>query len=993
VSLLLLLAPAKVPVAYSQFTGTNGAAWGSEWTVGAQSASSTQTIDTNRGKQITGAAGGYTDWMASYLNFGTVQNGTVIGTFATTNVATEHYGDVMFRSTDNLTSGNGYALDFTPASSVFEIGKYVSGSYSAIAGATVSFTYANNTVYNWKIDFSGSTLRAKIWTGAEPTAWNITITDTTYTAAGRVGLAVYGGAAATAHTCYWDDIVVWDSILSQPVTDLAGLVDSAAFAAGSVDIDVAYPTDQTVLARGSVALDLTGPTDPVAFLVAPAPLEPVGTTDSVVIARGLVALDPVTLTDPVDLGGAVYTDLANPTDVAALGISPVALDLAYPTDPTVLARGSVVLDLTGPTDSALVVHGLAPVEPAGLVDLTIVEHGLVPVDSAGLTDSAAEDTSTGPFNFTVTPVEPAGLVDSATFAISTVVTDLAVLTDGQALNRTAVATDLAYPTDPTVVLAQHFQIPMDAGYPTDSITWGWGSSPVENAGLVDSATFVLGRGVVTTEDAGTTDSWRADRAYSYTDLTGSTDVPSLGPTFAIVDSSAATDFATGQGSTFFVQTPTDSAGVTDAPSLALALSPTSENAGLTDPTTVTPGRQVAGQDIAWPTDPVSLGFTDVQEDSAGITDPVRLTFGLGPVESVTMVEQQVWDRAHFFSDPAVSTDPTVVSQGFGVLVTDVASTGGSDPAVIGKTWAVASTDDAGVGEYYPWLAHGLGPIDSAGLSDPWIGAPGREEPAGVTDLVTLALGEVDLDNAGVGDPVTVAMGGGLYTQDQGGVSDSISLARGLGVADTGSPTDLAATLRFNDQQATDGAGSVDTTTWGRWSVVEDFPIVQDSIARSYATVTSDAGGTGDFATYDRASATAERTGTTDPVSIGQQPARADSAGLQDQAVIVVTVAYADTNLVRVTDPVIVSAGYKITVLDSSGVRDFGGVANGILRLVTVEGSLAPQERVLAHLADPGRLAGLLGLPVPIVAQMAAQGRISVVLAEPPRIVAILEAQP
>lgn len=188
------------------FTGTNGAAWsGTYWTTAKRSGASASTIDTNRGKQALSTSGNYTDYETQRHLNGNVQDGMLEGTinWPTDN---EQFNQIWFRGESAL-QNNGYFFSIEPSYNNIRFYKRVGGTQTAL-GSNTAFTLAAGTTYNWKVEWTGSTLRAKVWTGSEPGAWTVSITDTSFTAAGHSGLGTDGGLAATAYTVFWDDVTL-----------------------------------------------------------------------------------------------------------------------------------------------------------------------------------------------------------------------------------------------------------------------------------------------------------------------------------------------------------------------------------------------------------------------------------------------------------------------------------------------------------------------------------------------------------------------------------------------------------------------------------------------------------------------------------------------------------------------------------------------------------------------------------------------------------------
>lgn len=226
-------------MATSDFTGTNGAAWPSEWTVGQSTGSSSATIDTNRGKMTLSQAGGYTDRRTQRLNLvASTADIVTEGTFMVPNLTSEVFGQSWVRcSTDVATDG--YFLSLSPFYGDIGLFKRVGGAQTQL-GAAVAFTWAANTITNWKLEATGTTIRAKVWSsGGEPGSWTISRTDSSHSA-GFIGLSLDGGASTSQpYVCYWDNFT-YPSTISQA----SGTIPATSTVTGSVTAKM--PTSGTV---------------------------------------------------------------------------------------------------------------------------------------------------------------------------------------------------------------------------------------------------------------------------------------------------------------------------------------------------------------------------------------------------------------------------------------------------------------------------------------------------------------------------------------------------------------------------------------------------------------------------------------------------------------------------------------------------------------------------------------------------------------------------
>lgn len=194
-----LIVRKRAPFTTETWTGANGAAWPGVWTTTPNGG--TVDIQSNAGRILTAAAG--------YSTATAKQTGLATGDLLvqlTLSSTAEQYHFIYFR--DDL-AGNYYRAVVTPTD--VGIQKSVSGSTSYITSSG-PVTLASGTPYWVRVDWVGSALKVRLWTvgSAEPASWTNTATDTTYTAAGSLGLGVSSGSAATAITSTWDNLTVQD---------------------------------------------------------------------------------------------------------------------------------------------------------------------------------------------------------------------------------------------------------------------------------------------------------------------------------------------------------------------------------------------------------------------------------------------------------------------------------------------------------------------------------------------------------------------------------------------------------------------------------------------------------------------------------------------------------------------------------------------------------------------------------------------------------------
>ena len=119
----------------------------------------------------------------SCLGSGTMTNTIVTGKFKTLGDVSKSKAGVVLRQ--NGTSGrNGYLVDF-PGANGIAIYEYVNDAFAGTK-ATYVTTYTADTWYNFKVETTGTTIRAKTWAiGAGEPGWLASGTDATH-ASGKV---------------------------------------------------------------------------------------------------------------------------------------------------------------------------------------------------------------------------------------------------------------------------------------------------------------------------------------------------------------------------------------------------------------------------------------------------------------------------------------------------------------------------------------------------------------------------------------------------------------------------------------------------------------------------------------------------------------------------------------------------------------------------------------------------------------------------------------
>lgn len=194
-------------LATESFTGSNGAAWPSQWVEGQTQSGSSAEIQGNTGVLISGNVGGYSgsDRIGRRLNITAPVDVDISGTW--TPDSNEPYGVVVVRGDNALDSEFGYQLELNKSGTI-KVTKWA--SYSSTDVGSFSFSASSGVTYGFRFRVVGTSIRARVWSGTEPGTWGIDTTDSSVTAAGAVGLVGLGGNAAIHHSIAWDDIVVTD---------------------------------------------------------------------------------------------------------------------------------------------------------------------------------------------------------------------------------------------------------------------------------------------------------------------------------------------------------------------------------------------------------------------------------------------------------------------------------------------------------------------------------------------------------------------------------------------------------------------------------------------------------------------------------------------------------------------------------------------------------------------------------------------------------------
>jgi hypothetical protein len=132
--------------------------------------------------------------------FGTAADVDVVGlVMAAAATGGNNHGGIGARILGASGSEEGYVVTLRSTADVgtgFRLIKYSAGAITTVNTYTYAWTAA--TWYFMRLRCTGTTIQGRIWTpgSAEPATWHINVTDSTVTAAGRVGLYAFSAAGS-----------------------------------------------------------------------------------------------------------------------------------------------------------------------------------------------------------------------------------------------------------------------------------------------------------------------------------------------------------------------------------------------------------------------------------------------------------------------------------------------------------------------------------------------------------------------------------------------------------------------------------------------------------------------------------------------------------------------------------------------------------------------------------------------------------------------------
>lgn len=198
-------APSSTATLTEPFTGTNGAAWNStNWNSTITAGTGTAQIQTNKGRQTTGAAGGNQE-IYRRSNTALPADSIILVTVNLTTV-TECYPFICFRDATSGTAASGYQLYFYAANSQIVLANPVE---QQIAVVNWGSSWTTSTSLKVEILTVGNLTDIRVWAAAGSRPTNPTMqTNTSGYTGGTCGLGIFGGTAAVASTVEFDDFSI-----------------------------------------------------------------------------------------------------------------------------------------------------------------------------------------------------------------------------------------------------------------------------------------------------------------------------------------------------------------------------------------------------------------------------------------------------------------------------------------------------------------------------------------------------------------------------------------------------------------------------------------------------------------------------------------------------------------------------------------------------------------------------------------------------------------
>lgn len=682
------------------------------------------------------------------------------------------------------------------------------------------------------------------------------------------------------------------------------------------------------------------------------PTATMGSTDSKALLT--LALEPASAiahtVTPTDSAGLTDTSTVQPLKLVTATDSAGLTDTGFSFDFQLIPT-----DSAGLTDTRILDRSLVLTDSAGLTDTSTIQAAklVTQTDSAGLTDTSTIEAGT-PVTLTAgTPFEATGSVTSGivnlpaglaagdyTFLFATLNASNGVITgpaswqtafaSAQSTASTSHATAIYYrkwqsgDTDPTVTCTSGrlavLPVKISGADGTNPIEGTVGSTSQGSATTaVDAPTQIsTDSKLLVTAHAGRSATngvfitWTPDAAMTEVGEAGGQAAAATNASVEVASeiitagsttgsrTATASSTATGSrgismlfkavsagGGTTHTVDQTDDAGLTDTSTLQRGLVVT-DSAGLTDTSTVQAAKLVVQTDDAGLTDTgLSLDVDEVHTDSVGLTDAAALT------------------RSLIYTDSAGLTDTSTVQAAKLVVQTD--NIGLTDTTLIQRS--LGFTDTTGLTDTTA-LVLSKTLTDSAGLTDTSTISSGKlldfTDNTGLTDTRAFSQTNVYTDSAGLTDTTAFSGGTLLELTDNTGLTDARETSQAKVHTDSAGLTDTALVQAGRLIEVTDSAGLTDTQIFSQTKIHTDNAGLTDAAALLITKALTDNAGLTDTSAIGllREFTQTDNAGLTDTRLITRALEYTDNAGLTDSTSFGFTVADIYTDNAGLTDNVL-----------------------------------------------------------------------------------------
>lgn len=428
---------ASTNVATGWGTSSNGEAWSSTVQDGSLSNFS---IASNQGKAVGTASSDL------YLSLGsnTYANVDLRGRVSTSSTVT---GDAQgYFARLQKSPLNTYGI-YINGGTILDITKISNGTGSILSTATIS--YSANTEYWLRFRCIGTHLYAKFWaaSGGEPSTWNISITDSSFSS-GLIG--IYNGPSGSGDTTVWDSFTVTDgsqtgySTIRIPVstlktpstgirivvstqntksTGIRTVVSTKNTQSTGIRTIVSTPRTQSTGVRTVVSTQNTKSTG-IRILVA----TPVYATDVSAVSETYITTDQLAGSDAVSIG-----------EISSQGGQPFA------TDSMTVAESLLISSQENSSDSATAFEALSTVDQFTFVETNVNSEAFLSTQSSSFADAPPSLSEAVSFVVTEIPVDALSVSETITLLWSDVFTDISTGSDSLALVLNPIPQDGVFP--------------------------------------------------------------------------------------------------------------------------------------------------------------------------------------------------------------------------------------------------------------------------------------------------------------------------------------------------------------------------------------------------------------------------------------------------------------------------------------------------------------------------------------------------------------------